>query len=250
MFPEKGRLFQERVCIDANRPGGLAPNQRREDVLRHLPQVLFELGEELARQGIVSLALALPQQKVESVQAAVDFLRQSGMVDVQKIYLFGVDQAAPVMLDAAVKDPQIAGLVALSPPQLKGMDKFGDRKLLLLVSEKDQSGRLLTWAQESAAAVPGSQLIPLPGDGHGTFVFSTLWSDVRQALLGRLQRALEHWQPAFLRWWDEMGPSDFKANDVYLRTAVGVDAHPVIAAIAPMSSNDDKKRMTRSPLGG
>jgi len=40
----------------------------------------------------------------------------------------------------------------------------------------------------------------------------------------QLQRALEHWQPAFLNWWDEMGPSDFKANDVYLRTAVGVDA--------------------------
>ncbi len=40
----------------------------------------------------------------------------------------------------------------------------------------------------------------------------------------QLQRALEHWQPAFLNWWDEMGPSDFKANEVYLRTAVGVDA--------------------------
>src|ERR1700710_3055681 len=40
----------------------------------------------------------------------------------------------------------------------------------------------------------------------------------------QVQRALEHWQPAFLRWWDEMGPSDFKANEVYLRTAVGVDA--------------------------
>ena len=40
----------------------------------------------------------------------------------------------------------------------------------------------------------------------------------------QLQRALEHWQPAFLRWWDEMGPSDFKAKEVYLRTAVGVDA--------------------------
>ena len=39
-----------------------------------------------------------------------------------------------------------------------------------------------------------------------------------------LQRALEHWQPRFLDWWREMGPSDFAANDVYLRTAVGVDA--------------------------
>ncbi|MDB5805694.1 MAG: putative benzoyl-CoA oxygenase component [Betaproteobacteria bacterium] len=39
-----------------------------------------------------------------------------------------------------------------------------------------------------------------------------------------LQRALEHWQPAFLDWWKDMGPSDFQGNDVYLRTAIGVDA--------------------------
>jgi len=39
-----------------------------------------------------------------------------------------------------------------------------------------------------------------------------------------LQRALEHWQPKFLDWWKEMGPSDFAQADVYLRTAIGVDA--------------------------
>jgi benzoyl-CoA 2,3-dioxygenase component B len=39
-----------------------------------------------------------------------------------------------------------------------------------------------------------------------------------------LQRALEHWQPHFLQWWHEMGPSDFEAVDVYLRTAISVDA--------------------------
>jgi len=39
-----------------------------------------------------------------------------------------------------------------------------------------------------------------------------------------LQRALEHWQPKFLEWWGDLGPHDFAANDVYLRTAVGVDA--------------------------
>ena len=27
-----------------------------------------------------------------------------------------------------------------------------------------------------------------------------------------LQRALEHWQPRFLDWWREMGPSDFLNN--------------------------------------
>jgi len=40
----------------------------------------------------------------------------------------------------------------------------------------------------------------------------------------KLQRALEHWQPGFLGWWGEMGPSDFAQCDVYLRTAISVDA--------------------------
>jgi benzoyl-CoA 2,3-dioxygenase component B len=40
----------------------------------------------------------------------------------------------------------------------------------------------------------------------------------------KLQRALEHWQPGFLGWWGEMGPSDFAQSDVYLRTAISVDA--------------------------
>jgi benzoyl-CoA 2,3-dioxygenase component B len=38
----------------------------------------------------------------------------------------------------------------------------------------------------------------------------------------RLQRALEQWQPKFLDWWLDTGPSEFKTADVYLRTAVGV----------------------------
>jgi benzoyl-CoA 2,3-dioxygenase component B len=40
----------------------------------------------------------------------------------------------------------------------------------------------------------------------------------------RLQRALEEWQPKFLEWWKDMGPVGFQATDVYLRTAVSVDA--------------------------
>ncbi|HWC01877.1 MAG TPA: benzoyl-CoA 2,3-epoxidase subunit BoxB [Methylomirabilota bacterium] len=40
----------------------------------------------------------------------------------------------------------------------------------------------------------------------------------------RLLRALEEWQPRFLQWWHEMGPEGFQARDVYLRTAISVDA--------------------------
>jgi benzoyl-CoA 2,3-dioxygenase component B len=38
-----------------------------------------------------------------------------------------------------------------------------------------------------------------------------------------LQRALEHWQPAFLDWWRDMGPDGSHNFDVYLRTAVSID---------------------------
>ena len=40
----------------------------------------------------------------------------------------------------------------------------------------------------------------------------------------RLLRALEKWQPDYLRWWHEAGPTDFQANEIYLRTAISVDA--------------------------
>lgn len=40
----------------------------------------------------------------------------------------------------------------------------------------------------------------------------------------RLRRALEHWQPRYLDWWNELGPEGFQANDVYLRTAINVGA--------------------------
>jgi benzoyl-CoA 2,3-dioxygenase component B len=37
-----------------------------------------------------------------------------------------------------------------------------------------------------------------------------------------LRRALEHWQPHYLEWWRDMGPSDFREDEIYLRTAIGV----------------------------
>ncbi|HJU27959.1 MAG TPA: benzoyl-CoA 2,3-epoxidase subunit BoxB [Candidatus Binataceae bacterium] len=40
----------------------------------------------------------------------------------------------------------------------------------------------------------------------------------------RLRRALEEWQPRFLEWWRELGPSGFQSAEVYLRTATSVDA--------------------------
>ena len=38
----------------------------------------------------------------------------------------------------------------------------------------------------------------------------------------RLQRALEKWQPAFLNWWDELGPEASSNHEIFLRTAIDV----------------------------
>jgi benzoyl-CoA 2,3-dioxygenase component B len=40
----------------------------------------------------------------------------------------------------------------------------------------------------------------------------------------RLQRALERWQPNYLKWWQDAGPADYQADQIYLRTAISVDA--------------------------
>ena len=40
----------------------------------------------------------------------------------------------------------------------------------------------------------------------------------------QLQRALEKWHPKFIAWWLASGPKDFQRDEIYLRTAVGVDA--------------------------
>ena len=39
----------------------------------------------------------------------------------------------------------------------------------------------------------------------------------------RLQRALENWQPEYLKWWDELGPVETADTEIYLRTAISVD---------------------------
>ena len=41
----------------------------------------------------------------------------------------------------------------------------------------------------------------------------------------RLQRALEAWLPDYIDWWQEMGPSEFQSREVYLRTAISVEAN-------------------------
>src|SRR5919106_3150108 len=40
----------------------------------------------------------------------------------------------------------------------------------------------------------------------------------------RLQRALELWQPNYMRWWHELGPEGTQDYEVYMRTAISVES--------------------------
>ena len=40
----------------------------------------------------------------------------------------------------------------------------------------------------------------------------------------KLLRALEKWQPNFIEWWKDMGPEGFQEDQIWLRTAISVDA--------------------------
>ena len=149
----------------------------------------YDTGDDLARDGIASLALALEDQKVESIQAALKYLRQSGFADEQKIFLLGGGQGAPTMLDAALQDLDIAGLILISAPPVKNLNRLDSRPVLFVASQGEQHGLILEQAKESVKGLTNAKVVTLPGEGSGTFIFTTVWSQVRQALIDFVQTA-------------------------------------------------------------
>ncbi len=54
-------------------------------------------------------------------------------------------------------------------------------------------------------------------------LFEKIPNNVNLSQNRRLMRALEKWQPNYLKWWKEAGPAGFQEDWIYLRTAVSVD---------------------------
>jgi benzoyl-CoA 2,3-dioxygenase component B len=55
-------------------------------------------------------------------------------------------------------------------------------------------------------------------------LYDTIPNNVNLGEDKRLKKALEKWLPNFKSWWMDMGPEGFQQDDVYLRTAISVDA--------------------------
>jgi benzoyl-CoA 2,3-epoxidase subunit B len=55
-------------------------------------------------------------------------------------------------------------------------------------------------------------------------LFEKIPNNVNLSQDKRLVRALEKWQPNYLKWWRDAGPADFQEDWIYLRTAISVDS--------------------------
>ena len=55
----------------------------------------------------------------------------------------------------------------------------------------------------------------------------------------KLQRALEKWQPEYIEWWQEMGPSDFADDLIYLHRQSGPHRGGRLKAIGRRASRDE-----------
>ena len=55
-------------------------------------------------------------------------------------------------------------------------------------------------------------------------LFERIPNNVNLSQDKKLLRALEKWQPNYLKWWNDAGPADYQVDDIYLRTAISVDA--------------------------
>ncbi|MCS7220427.1 MAG: hypothetical protein RML36_01015 [Anaerolineae bacterium] len=149
----------------------------------------FDFADDLARQGYVCLALALPVQRPAGALAAVEYLRSLTWVNPRQIVLFGADEGAKTAMRAAEQDVQIRGVILLSPPMQEPIG-LGHRPVLILASREDRRGLVLEQAQAIAEQVQGPyQLVALPGDGHGTFVFTSAWNAARRAVMEWLPSA-------------------------------------------------------------
>lgn len=151
----------------------------------------YDLADDLARQGYVSLAVALPQQKADGVLAAVKFLREQPMVNPARMLLFGVDQSSEASVQAIEQDASIISLILLSPPQvIDEVAMIANQPLLLIASQGDRNGLILDQVKEMAKTVGHAQVVSLPGEGHGTFIITNTWNALRQAVLDWLKQNL------------------------------------------------------------
>lgn len=151
-----------------------------------------DLATDLSRGGYASIAIAMANQSPEGVQAAVTYLRASKTVDPARIVLFGVDAAAPAVVSTAAADPQLRGVILLSASEVEGVEKIAGRPLLLMAAQGDRSGFFVDQAKAMAQkAGAKSEVVALPGNGHGTFVLQNTWNAVRSAVLKWLAATIQ-----------------------------------------------------------
>ncbi len=152
---------------------------------------LAELGAwadtatDLARSGYVAAAVALPSVTTEGIQAALELVAADPRVDPAALYVWGADEAATTV--AAAAGLPVRGVIVLGPPMWNKLPDVGDKPVLLMAAAEERGGMVVNQLAKLAGPL-GDQatLVTLPGEGHGLFLLTNAWNDVRAALLGWL----------------------------------------------------------------
>ncbi len=106
--------------------------------------------------------------------AGIRFLRDQPQIDANRLLIIGASIGANIALRYAASDPDIAGVVLLSPgldyrqvTTADAMPAYGERPILIAASSEDSYAADSARQLDSLAAGP-HQLLIYDGQGHGT----------------------------------------------------------------------------------
>jgi dienelactone hydrolase len=148
------------------------------------------LARELAYAGYVAMPAALNAQTEDNINAALDTLRQQPGVAKDRIAVIaGVSSAVPVLEQVAAKQ-SLKAVVTLSTKDAPGA-KGLNIPVLLIATNRDQTGPASTYAQRIAANLAGPHdTVILPGTENGLGILEPHWNIARQAILNWFDKYL------------------------------------------------------------
>ncbi len=149
------------------------------------------LNEDMARQGIVSLAVAFNKFTAPEFDAVFQYLSALDSVDPERMALVGAMKATQPTVQAAIASENVRAVILVSSAKIPEIAQLGDRPVLFICSEKETGAPTCSFARKMADQITGPhQILTLPGKSTGVNVLDTDWNQVRAAMLDWLERYL------------------------------------------------------------
>jgi hypothetical protein len=149
------------------------------------------LAVELALNGYVSMAVALPAQSPENINVALAALRALPNVRADSLAVIAGTNSATAVLQAGIDRTGTRAIVALSPGNAD-LDPDLLLPTLFFAATQDATGPTSVYAQRAAEALGDlGKAIVLPGSQNGMAMLDSHWNPLRQGILDWLDEHLQ-----------------------------------------------------------